>query len=235
MWPRNMSSTTGTSHGARMTTRVIAVVVLALSFIAGLAPRLKRARPTEHVAALQARAIEFGYAEWGYSGSNPRRYSGWKQHSSRLIPTYVFGATLQQFKNENSPYRDETRIRQLYDRVPSGTHNTSARYFDQTDVYRLQKAAVEAGKKHVVLFIFDGLDWHTTRAAAVYRSRKVNYTSGPGMGLSFQDYKRSIHDYGYFVTSPISTTQLVRFTRVTRPFEWSPNGSTQRIRGTTRW
>lgn len=230
-----MSSTTGTSHGARMTTRVIAVVVLALSFIAGLAPRLKRARPTEHVAALQARAIEFGYAEWGYWGSNPRRYSGWKQHSNRLIPTYVFGATLQQFKNENSPYRDETRIRQLYDRVPSGTHNTSARYFDQTDVYRLQKAAVEAGKKHVVLFIFDGLDWHTTRAAAVYRSRKVNYTSGPGMGLSFQDYKRSIHDYGYFVTSPISTTQLVRFTRVTRPFEWSPNGSTQRIRGTTRW
>jgi alkaline phosphatase len=61
---------------------------------------------------------------------------------------------------------------------------------------------LEEGKKYIVLIVFDGLDWDTTRAAAVYYSGKINYDKGRGSGLHFLDYQKVLTDFGYFVTSP---------------------------------
>jgi alkaline phosphatase len=47
------------------------------------------------------------------------------------------------------------------------------------------------------------MDWQTAQAAAIYKTRRVAYTSGKGTGLLFQDYDRAPHDFGYFVTSPL--------------------------------
>ena len=66
--------------------------------------------------------------------------------------------------------------------------NASATYCDQSNLGTLQKAALEAGKKHIFLVVFDGMDWQTIQAAAVYKSGKVSYKSGKGAGLHFQDY-----------------------------------------------
>ena len=37
---------------------------------------------------------------------------------------------------------------------------------DQTDLHGLQVSAADSGKKRIILMIFDGLDWTTTRTAA---------------------------------------------------------------------
>src|SRR5262249_39357991 len=71
-----------------------------------------------------------------------------------------------------------------------------------TDIYRLQQSALGAGKRRIVLFIFDGLDWQTTRAAAIYQAGEVRYQEGRGSGLRFQDYRGAVTDFGYMVTSP---------------------------------
>jgi alkaline phosphatase len=86
--------------------------------------------------------------------------------------------------------------------LPTQTLNPTAEYFDQTDVYRLQKTAAESGKKRIILFVFDGTDWQTTQAAAIANKGRVAYTSGRGTGLRFQEYRGAPTDYGYFVTSP---------------------------------
>src|SRR5262249_53148534 len=71
----------------------------------------------------------------------------------------------------------------------------------QTDIYRLQQTAVANGKRRIILFIFDGLDWHNTWAAATYKSGQVRYRKGRGNGLHFQDYHGAPTDFGYMVTS----------------------------------
>ncbi len=105
-------------------------------------------------------------------------------------------------RGKNSLYRDEEKIKKLYGRVPEGTHNPQAEYFDQTDVFRLQEQAVAAGKKKIILMVYDGMDWQTTWAAASYKAGKVKYRDGRGTGLWFQDYKGAPTDFGYFVTAP---------------------------------
>jgi alkaline phosphatase len=155
----------------------------------------------DHLRCLQIDAVAKGHASWGHWGLKPSRYSGWTKHSNRLIPIYTFGISLEGFAKENSVYRDEAKIEALYGHLPEGTLNPAADYLDQTDVYRLQKQAVAAGKKYVVLVVFDGMDWHTTRAAAIYAGGKV-YDAGRGSGLAFQDYSGAETDFGYFVTSP---------------------------------
>ncbi|MGH7193643.1 MAG: alkaline phosphatase, partial [Candidatus Saccharimonadales bacterium] len=152
---------------------------------------------------LQAQAVLKGRAEWGHWGIDPKRYLGWMRHSNRLIPIYTFGISLHGFSGEESPYRDLQRLRRLYGRLPERTLNPHAEYFDQTDVYALQKQAVAAGKKYIILVVFDGMDWQTTRAAAIYKSGKA-YDSGRGGGLTFQDYRGVETDFGFFVTSPHS-------------------------------
>jgi alkaline phosphatase len=159
------------------------------------------------IRRLQAEAIETGSAPWGRWGPDPRKYSSWTSHSNRLIPVYTFGVNLDAVRKENS-YHDAARLERLYGRVPEGTLNPQAPYFDQTAVYDLQKQAVAAGKKHIVLIVFDGLDWQTTAAAAHYRSGRV-YREGRGSGLVFQDYRGVETDYGFFVTSPHSNSEGV--------------------------
>lgn len=158
----------------------------------------------DHVADLQAMAVAQESAPWGHWGPDVKRYSSWTSHSNRLIPIYVFGGELHAVAGEQSVYRDARKLQQLYGRLPSETVNPQAEYFDQTDVYRLQKLAAEAGKKYIVLIIFDGMDWQTTWAAATYRAGRVAYRAGRGTGLSFQDYRGTATDFGYFVTAPNS-------------------------------
>jgi len=159
----------------------------------------------DRIKQLQTDAITTGHAEWGHWGTRPERYSSWTNHSNRLIPVYVFGGDLASFAGEKSVYRDAQRLEQLYGRVPPGTLNSQAEYFDQTDLYHLQMDAVKAGKKYVFLFVFDGMDWQTTQAAATYNAGRAAYTEGRGTGLHFQDYCGAPTDFGLMVTSPHNT------------------------------
>jgi alkaline phosphatase len=156
----------------------------------------------DHLRCLQTEAMAKGKADWAHWGINRNRFTGWTRHSNRLIPVYTFGISLDGFTGRNSVYRDRGKIEAIYGRLPDGTLNPEAEYLDQTDLYRLQKKAIEAGKKYVVLLIFDGMDWQTTRAAAVYASGKVAYDAGRGTGLAFQDYRGVKTDFAYFVSSP---------------------------------
>src|SRR5690606_33075507 len=84
-----------------------------------------------------------------------------------------------------------------------GTLNPNAEYFDQTNIYDIQKAALDAGKKHIILVVFDGTDWQTTWIASIVRNGRVNYDSGRGTGLHLQDYKADdTTEFGWMVTSP---------------------------------
>ncbi len=103
---------------------------------------------------------------------------------------------------EGSVYADPERLQKLYGRVPEGTVNPTAIYYDQTDIFRLQMAAVEAGYSNIILMVFDGMDWQTTRAAALYQQPGVPYTSGRGTGLSILDDRRVETDYALVCTSP---------------------------------
>lgn len=154
------------------------------------------------IAKLQVDAVKSNQSNWGYWGPNPDVYSSWKTHSNRLIPVYTFGIDLKAVSGANSPYRDDKSIQRIYGYLPEQTVNPQAEYFDQTDVYRLQESAVAAGKKRVILFVFDGMDWQTTRAAAIAKLGKVAYHEGRGQGLTFLDYRGTDTDFGYFVTSP---------------------------------
>ncbi len=151
---------------------------------------------------MQAAAISHDYADWGYWGPYPSKYTGWTNHSNRLIPVYTFGLDLKSVRGEHSIYRDAERLKQLYGQLPAETLNPHAEYFDQTDIFRLQQAAAAAGKRRIILFIFDGMDWQTTWAAATYRAGEVKYREGRGTGLHFQDYRGAPTDFGYMVTSP---------------------------------
>ncbi|MGE0609862.1 MAG: alkaline phosphatase [Pirellulales bacterium] len=170
-----------------------------------LSVALARPAMADHIKDLQTRAKETGRADWGYWGGSPDVYFGWKTHSNRLIPVYAYGQTLASVSGENSLYRNEAKITSLFGQLPKDTVNPNAEYFDQTDVYRLQTEAFAAGKKHVILLIFDGMDWQTTWAAAIHRAGQVKYRQGPGSGLFIQDYRdyhTTASDFGFVVTSP---------------------------------
>jgi alkaline phosphatase len=177
--------------------RVLSAVALPLLLVSTSAKA-----QVDHLRQLQTEAVRTGRAEWGHWGIDPQRYATWKTHSNRLIPVYTFGISLDAVTGENSPYRSAEKLRELYGRVPEDTLNPDAGYFDQTAVYELQRAALEAGKRYIVLIVFDGMDWQTTRAAAIYNSSQVSYSEGRGAGLSFLDYRAPVNSFGYFVTSP---------------------------------
>jgi alkaline phosphatase len=193
-------------------------------------------RRPDRVRDLQSQAISEGKAQWGHWGVSPQRYAGWNNHSNRLIPVYTFGISLDAVGGEHSPYRDAEKLRRLYGRLPDDTLNPSAEYFDQTAVYELQRQAAATGKKQIVLVVFDGMDWQTTRAAAIYRGGQV-YDSGRGNGLSFQDYRGVPTDFGWFVTSPHNggTTVDVDAQTVTNPGGTAPGGYNARLGGEAPW
>ncbi|OYW20979.1 MAG: hypothetical protein B7Z55_06360, partial [Planctomycetales bacterium 12-60-4] len=181
--------------------------IMAFAFVGcGAAPQ-----PTgDRMRDLQSQAAYDGHADFGHWGKSPLNYKEWGTHSNRLIPVYTFGTAgagdgidLTTYTGANSPYRSEDQLKRIYGRLPTHTLNSNADYCDQTNLFDLQKAALDAGKKHIFLVIFDGMDWQTTQAAAIVRSGKVPYTEGRGTGLHFLDYTANgTTQYGWMCTSP---------------------------------
>lgn len=158
---------------------------------------------------IQTAAIENGKSPVAHWGLDPDNYTQWSTHSLRLIPVYTYGTRgagpgvdLASYTGENSPYRSEEQVRRIYGRLPTNTVNPRAEYADQTNIADLQRAAAAAGKKYIFLVIFDGMDWQTTRAAAIYHSGRVGYTEGRGAGLHWLDYTAGdTTQYGAIVTA----------------------------------
>ena len=167
---------------------------------------LGQERNDDSLRTFQFRAVELGAADWIHWGDRSSVFSNWTSHSNRLIPVYSFGVSLESVQGENSCYRNAERLTAIYGQMPSDTLNPKADYFDQTDIYHLQKKAWKSGKKNVILMVFDGMDWNTTQAASIYKNKKVLYTEGRGSGLAFLDYKHGKSEFGFCVTSPHNST-----------------------------
>ncbi len=185
--------------GKFIDTRALAV---AICLLAGVVSRPAAAE--DHLKELQRQAVWAGKASWGHWGPDPNIYTGWATHSNRLVPVLTFGITLDSLRGDANPYHAPERLARLYGRLPEETLNPQADYFDQTGVYDLQCQAVAAGKKYVILIVFDGMDWQTCQAAAIHASGHASYDVGRGSGLSILDYSGVQTDYGYFVCSPHS-------------------------------
>jgi len=200
-------------------------------------PAIVHAAPPSGIAGLQHAAAHSNSSDWGYWGPNPKVYSSWKTHSNRLIPVYTFGMNLKQFSGEQSLYRNQKAIEKLYGYLPTNTLNPTARYFDQTDIYRLQKSAAKDGKKRIILFVFDGMDWQSTRSAAIAKTGKVAYTEGRGEGLSFQEYSKAETDFGYVVTAPHNDGTSINVNRqiVTNPGGKVRSGYDPALGGDAPW
>lgn len=149
---------------------------------------------------MQKAAIDGESASWGHWGNQPKHYNDWGNHSNRLVPVYTFGITLGDLRERGSVYSDAERLQELYGKVPENTLNPTALYFDQTDIFHLQRAALDAGYSNIILMIFDGMDWQTTRATSLYKQH--HYESGRGAGLAIQDDRRVVTDFGLVCTSP---------------------------------
>ncbi len=199
-------------------------ITIAVSFLF-VFNSLALAQTPDPIAELQRQAISSKTSDWGHWGPNPEKYSSWTTHSNRLIPAYIFGGDFSAVAGENSLYRSADAIEKLYGYLPTETVNPEAEYFDQTDIFRVQKMAAESGKKRIVLFVFDGMDWQTTRAAAIHQTGAVKYDSGRGEGLWFQDYRGAKIDFGFFVTSPHNEGTNIN---VDKQIVTAPNG---KIRG----
>lgn len=179
---------------------------------------------------------------WGLTSDN---YIEWGSHSNRLIPVYAFGTRgagkgidLTSYMGEASPYRDAAKVRAMYGYLPELTVDPTADWMDQTNIYDIQKAALLAGRKHIFLVVFDGMDWQTTRAAAIYQTRKVAYDSGRGTGLHFQDYTAGGNtQFGFMVTSPHNngTTIDVNAQTVKNPGGTLRGGYSPAFGGRTPW
>lgn len=194
---------------------------------------------------LQTQSINDGKAQFGHWGWEADEYALWGTHTNRLIPVYTFGTLgagsgidLSDYSGCNSPYRSQAAIRQIYGRVPEGTWNLQANYFDQTNIYDIQLAALRAGKKHIFLVVFDGMDWQTTQAAAIWKSRKVSYDSGRGTGLHFQNYQANgTTQYGAMVAAPYSNTLTldINSQSVSFPETFQYGGYASKLAGQFPW
>ncbi len=158
----------------------------------------------DYLREFHRRAVELETADWIHWGTRPGKFSNWTNHSNRLVPVYTWGLRLGPYRGENSVYRDEDMLADLYGQPTRFSVNPEANYFDQTDIYWLQRRAWKSGKKHVILVVFDGLDWQITQAASAYKNKKVLYKRGRGSGLHFLDYGNgeAFSKYGFCVTSP---------------------------------
>jgi alkaline phosphatase len=201
------------------------------------APVATRPTPADRIRDMQIAAEAAGSAAWGHWGDQPEKYVAWSNHSNRLVPVYTFGMTLAAVSGTNSLYRDAARLEAVYGRLPDHTLNPTAEYFDQTDVHRLQLAAADAGRKYIVLLVFDGLDWHTTRTTSIATLGRVAYDEGRGTGLGFQDYRGAPTDFGYCVTSPANdgTKVDVDAQAVKNPGGETPGGYDASRGGGTPW
>ncbi len=166
-------------------------------------------------------------------------FSNHASHTNRLVPVYLFGrkADLRSVMGENSRYRDPERIKATYGFLPENTVNPRAVYADQSDLFRVLNDSVTRGARHVFIVWFDGLDWETTRAAAIVKSGCV-YAEGKGSGLLFQDYTAGgSAQYGFVVTSPTHDKSLrnVDLQTVRIPLDSVGGGYDAEIAGPNPW
>jgi len=186
----------------------LALVCMALCLACGEQPHRSAAERT--VRSIQIEGIRDDRHDVVRWGPEPGTYRSWEHHTNRLIPVYTFGTAgggpgvdLDTYEGANSVYRSAERLAALYGYLPDATLNPGADYFDQTDLYRIQERGAANGKRYVFLVIFDGMDWQTTRAAAVFRAGRVTEPTGRGTGLHFLDYDASgTTQYGWMVTAP---------------------------------
>ncbi|MFH5802694.1 alkaline phosphatase [Alienimonas sp. DA493] len=229
----------------RRPTPLLSILLLAGGTLAPAAAGADGERTGDVLRELQERAIEEGVSEAAHWGWKPETYTLWGTHTNRLIPVYTYGTAgagegvdLNDYVGANSVYRDGRKLITLYGRPPANTFNPQAEYLDQTNVYDLQRAALDAGKKHVFLVVFDGMDWQTTRAAAIYNTGRVPYASGRGTGAHFQDYDANgTSQFGFMVTSPHNdgTDVDVDAQRVLNPGGVLPGGYDPARAGAAPW
>lgn len=231
-----------------MTLRLLRIALSALGMVGTFFSPV-RGQISDPIRELQVQAVAANFAEWGYWGTDPGKYMGWTNHSNRLIPVWTYGGTLDRFQGSRSTYRNPVRLQELYGEVPKQTLNPSADYFDQTDIFRLQLEAAASGKRYIFLVIFDGMDWQTVQAAAIFQTGLADFPKGRGRGLNFIDYQGAPSDFGFFVTSaqfgdakPDVDRQVFRETPSANlggysaahggPFPWSPHPSPEYLLGT---
>ncbi len=189
-----------TGRPPSVTTRLLAVLIVVVPSLARAADPIRDLQK-EYVAKKNER-VERAY-HFGSQGKGSV-FSNHTQHTNRLLPFYTFGNAIDPSTviGINSLYRDSSKIKALYGFEPANTLNPDAEYCDQSDFAKLQRDAIRNGAKHLFIVWFDGLDWDTTRAAAIAKTGKV-YTEGKGSGLLFQDYDaKGTATFGYYVTSP---------------------------------
>ena len=182
-----------------------------------------RASCSDYVREMQTEAIQKNQGAFGHWGHDPANYKLWGSHTNRLVPVYTFGTLgapggvdLRSYLGANSPYRNEAELKRIYGRVPADSLNEQADYFDQTNIFQIQQAGLANGKKYIFLVVFDGMDWQTTRAAAIYKTQKLLYEEGRGTGLHFQDYTANgTTQFGCICTSPHNNGTQVDVTHQT--------------------
>ncbi|MCO6042649.1 alkaline phosphatase [Aeoliella sp. ICT_H6.2] len=193
---------------------------------------------------VQNRALKTGHSEAVHWGPDASKYSSWTNHSNRLIPVYTFGTDgegqgidLESYTGRDSVYRDARRLARLYHGNMDDSVSPDAEYLDQTNIFDLQLAALEAGKKHIFLVVFDGMDWQTTQAASIAKLGRVAYTEGRGVGMHFQDYDADgTSQYGWMVTSPQrSKAQVDVNTQTVKPSGGLSGGYSPLVAGPYPW
>ena len=198
------------NHGFRKTGLLLAILYCEVLSPANHSLAQEPQEETDTLYSLQSAAIAANQTLIAHWGVDPSNYKAWSTHSNRLIPVYTFGTAgagagidLESYVGEQSVYRDAARLSRLYGYAPPETLDPEAEYCDQTDIAKLQQKALAAGRKYIFLIVFDGMDWQTTRATSIYKTRSVAYTSGRGHGLHFQDYTADgTTQFGFMVTSP---------------------------------
>lgn len=188
----------------------------------------------DYLRDLQTQAIAQNRSPVGHWGIDPDDYTMWGSHSTRLIPVYTFGTKgggpgldFDGYLGARSVYRRAADLRRLYGHLPTNTLNPQADYGDQTNVYDMQKAGAAGRKKYIFLVVFDGMDWNMTRAAAIYATRRMAYSSGRGTGLHMLDYTANgTSQYGYVVNAPLNhgTLEDVDLQTVLNPGGKQPGG-----------
>lgn len=196
---------------------------------------------------LQSEAITNKTSPLAWWGQDPDVYVGWSSHSNRLIPVYTYGTgnaavgsglNLADYQGENSAYRSVDKLRRIYGYTPVDTVSETATWLDQTNIADLQTAAAAAGRRYIFLVVFDGMDWQTTQAAAIWNQRAVSYREGRGDGTHLQRYTADgTSQYGFMVTSPhnAGSTVSVNHQTVENPGGTSRGGYSATLGGATPW